>query len=98
MSLVSIVIVCTAIWGMLQSVSHLQKPDLNDLKSLLGYVGTGGSGVLGAVVIPVFKIIHNMSKDFLVSENRHAQAFVQASNADTKPTIMNAIKLIAPTG
>jgi hypothetical protein len=80
-----------------QSISHIQKPDIGDLKSLIGYVGTGGSGLLGAVVIPVFKTIQAMSRDYLIVENRHSQALIQASHADDKATIMKAIGLIAPS-
>jgi hypothetical protein len=94
MSLVTIIVLAVAVWGVIQSASHLQKFDVNDMKSLIGYLSTGSSGFLGAVVFPLSKRISEMSRAFLHAETRFTQAIMQASHADTKPQIINAVKLL----
>jgi hypothetical protein len=94
MSLVSIIVLAVAVWGVIQSASHLQKFDVNDTKSLIGYLSTGSSGFLGAVVFPLSRRISEMSRAFLHAEARFSQAITQASHADTKPQIINAVKLL----
>ena len=93
MALVSIAVMLVAGWGVWASISHLREPSINDLKSLVGYLTTGSSGFLGAVLIPVFKRVSEMSHSYLHLETKFSQALVQARHAETKLQIINAAKL-----
>jgi hypothetical protein len=98
--LILMAIICVALtlvtgWGIWASVGHLEKPDINDLKSLVGYLTTGSSGFLGAVLLPLFKRIGDMSHGYLHLETKFSQALSQALHADTKAQIINATKLMS---
>jgi hypothetical protein len=64
-----------SIWGVIHSVSvGSTKPDLSDLKSLIPYMSTGSAGVRGTIIIPLYRRLHEISREYLEQEkNLHAQ-------------------------
>jgi hypothetical protein len=60
-----------SIWGVIHSVSvSSTKPDLSDLKSLIPYMSTGSAGVLGTIIIPLYKRLHEISREYLEQEKK----------------------------
>ena len=96
LAIICVVLTFVAGWGIWASVGRLERPDVNDFKSLIGYLTTGSSGFLGAVLLPLFKRISDMSHAYLHLETKFSQALTQALHADTKPQIISATKLMSP--
>ncbi len=88
-----IIFAVMSVWGITQSIANT-KPDLSDLKSLVPYMSTGSSGILGAVIIPLYKRLHEMTHQYLEQEKKFSRAIMRAENEDTRQKILNAMNVI----
>jgi hypothetical protein len=70
------------------------KPDLSDLKSLIPYMSTGSAGVLGTIIIPLYKRLHEISREYLEQEKKFSRAIAHADNENTRQKILNALNVI----
>jgi hypothetical protein len=82
-----------SVWGVMHTALN-NIPDLNDLRSFIPYLSTGSSGFLGAVIIPLYKRLHEMTHQYLEQEKRFSRAITRADNEDTRQKILNAMNVI----
>ena len=93
-SLLATVFAIVAVMGVVHSLSNMQKVDLSDIGTVATYLTAGSSGVLGAVVLPMFKRLHELTQNYLAYETRARQALTRAVYGDTIAKVVNAMNLL----